>query len=152
MVLWEEMKILLLRQFRTTQVGSFYEQWLALEQDGFVQEYRRRIIKMIAPLENIFDDLAVGKFIGGLRPEIAVEQRVFEPNSLGRAMELAQKIEAKIHVMERKKGGLNPMSLQGLPTSHPSVDNSRQHHSSTSFATNQCLTSQIWQLMESEVH
>ena len=38
---------------------------------GMVQEYRRRFIKMTTPLENISDDLAVGKFIGGRHPKIA---------------------------------------------------------------------------------
>ena len=31
MVLWEEMKILLLKQFRPINTGSLYEQWIALE-------------------------------------------------------------------------------------------------------------------------
>ena len=66
---------------------------------------------MTTPLENISDDLVVGKFIGGLRPEIAAELRVFEPNSLSRAMDLALKIKAKIHLMESKKRGPNPNVL-----------------------------------------
>ena len=55
-------------------------EWLALEQEGgSVQDYPRRFIEMTVPLENISNDLVVGNFIEGLRPEIAVELRVFEP-------------------------------------------------------------------------
>lgn len=35
-VLWEEMKLLVLKQFRSTQAGSLHEQFLALQQVGVV--------------------------------------------------------------------------------------------------------------------
>ena len=57
---------------------------------------------MTTPLENIFNDLAVGKFIRGLEPRIIAKLRVLEPTSLGQAMDLAQKIQAKIHLLERR--------------------------------------------------
>ena len=40
MVLWEEMKLRLLRQFRSTHTGSLHEQWIALKQEGSVRDYR----------------------------------------------------------------------------------------------------------------
>ncbi|KAF8398742.1 hypothetical protein HHK36_014600 [Tetracentron sinense] len=52
-VFWEEMKILLLKQFRSTQDGSLHEQWLALVQEGSVREYQRKFIELSAPLENV---------------------------------------------------------------------------------------------------
>ena len=51
MVLWEELKILLLKHFRSMNTGSLYEQWLALEQVGDVRDYRRRFMELSAPLE-----------------------------------------------------------------------------------------------------
>ena len=72
---------------------------------GSVLEFRRWFIEMTGPLENNFNDLAIGKFIVGLRPEIVAKLRVFEPNSLGRALDLVQKIEVKIQLVE--KGGAN---------------------------------------------
>ena len=82
-ILWEEMKMLLLKQFRTNQTGSLHEQWLALVQDGNVREYRRRFIELSAPLEGVSDEVALGIFINGLKPEIKMELRILEPNNLG---------------------------------------------------------------------
>ena len=53
MVLWDEMKLLILKQFRSTQEGSLHEQFLALQQEGSVKEYRRRFIELLAPLDNV---------------------------------------------------------------------------------------------------
>ncbi|KAH9650018.1 hypothetical protein KPL70_026202 [Citrus sinensis] len=102
-VVWEEMRVLILKQFRVTQAGSLYEQWLALTQGSSVREYRRKFIELSAPLENITDELALGNFINGLKPEIRVEVRIMEPNNLGRAMDLAQKIEEKLWVTKTHK-------------------------------------------------
>ena len=92
MVVWEEMSALILKQFRVLQVGSLYEQWLAFTQDSSVREYRRKFIKLSAALENITDELALGNFINGLKPEIRAEIRIMEPSNLGRAMDLAQRL------------------------------------------------------------
>ena len=102
-VVWEEMRVLILKQFRVTQAGSLYEQWLALTQGSSVREYRRKFIELSAPLENITDELALGNFINGLKPEIRVEVRIMEPSNLGRAMDLAQKIEEKLWVTKTHK-------------------------------------------------
>ena len=40
-VLWEEMKLLILKQFCSTQAGSLHEQFLALQQDGTVHDYKQ---------------------------------------------------------------------------------------------------------------
>ncbi|KAL5542906.1 hypothetical protein UlMin_010616 [Ulmus minor] len=103
MVVWEEMRVLLLKQFRVTQAGSLHEQWLALTQDSRVREYRWKFIELSAPLENITDELALGNFINGLKPEIRVEVRIMEPSNLGRAMDLAQKNEEKLWVTKAHK-------------------------------------------------
>ena len=92
---WEEMRALLLRQFRTTNAGSLHEQWLALEQTASVAEYRRSFIELIAPLENIPEPIALGQFLNGLKKEIRAEVRVLGPRFLEQAMELALKVEEK---------------------------------------------------------
>lgn len=39
--LWTEPKALIRRQFRATQEGSLYEQWLVVAQVGTVAKYRK---------------------------------------------------------------------------------------------------------------
>lgn len=119
-VLWEEMKMLLLKQFRTTQAGTLHEQWLALVQDGSVQDYRRRFIELSAPLENISDEVALGNFINGLKPEIRVEVRILEPSNLGRAMDLAQRIEEKLWITKAHKP-FSGVTRAGTGTSRGSI-------------------------------
>ncbi|KAK0604231.1 hypothetical protein LWI29_013447 [Acer saccharum] len=70
MVLWEEMKLLILKQLRSTQEGSLHEQFLALRQQGTVKEYRRKFIEFLAPLDNVSDEITLSQFINGLNPEI----------------------------------------------------------------------------------
>ena len=41
-------------------------------------------------MENVSEEMALGNFIHGLRPEVRVELRILEPTNLGRAMDLAQ--------------------------------------------------------------
>ena len=66
MILWEEMKLRLLRQFRSTQTGTLHEQWIALKQDGSVREFRRKFIELAAPLDDIPEEMALGTFVNGL--------------------------------------------------------------------------------------
>lgn len=128
-VLWEEMKILLLKQFRATQAGSLHEQWLALVQEGSVQEYRRKFIELSAPLDNISDESALGNFINGLKPKIKVEVRILEPRNLGRAMDLAQKIEEKLWVIKTHKATNGFQRTEGpLRDRGPYLEASKTHY------------------------
>lgn len=95
---WEELRVLLLWQFRLEQTGSLHEQWLALKQEGDVLGYRQKFIELSAPLENISEEIALGNYINGLKLDIRAEIRLLEPTNLGRAMDLAQKIEAKLQL------------------------------------------------------
>lgn len=40
---WEEMKGMLLRQFRPLDAGSLHEQWLTLVQEGTMEDYRSNL-------------------------------------------------------------------------------------------------------------
>lgn len=93
---WEEMKMMLLRQFRPTNAGSLHEQWLAVAQVGTVIDYQRRFIELAAPLSNIPDEIALGQFINGLKPELRAELRVLGPHNLDHAMDLAIKVKDKL--------------------------------------------------------
>ncbi|KAJ9542106.1 hypothetical protein OSB04_028612 [Centaurea solstitialis] len=100
---WEEMKSLLLRQFRSTQSGSLHEQWLALTQEGTVLDYQRSFIELSAPLSNVPDEIALGHFINGLKTEIRAEVRVIGPITLDQAMDLAVRVEEKLKLGTGRK-------------------------------------------------
>lgn len=116
---WEEMKAMVLRQFRPALAGSLHEQWLAVEQKGTVSEYRRNFIEMAAPLENVPEALALGHFLNGLKPNIRAEVRLLWPRNLDHAMDLAIMAEDKLrvgHLSERHKAG--PSFTKPQPTSY----------------------------------
>lgn len=92
---WEDLRGLLLRQFRSTSTGSLHEQWLALEQTGGVAEYRRSFIELIAPLGNVPEPIALAQFINKLKKEIRAEVRLLGPKSLEQAMEMALKSKTR---------------------------------------------------------
>ncbi|KAL4589299.1 hypothetical protein LXL04_002205 [Taraxacum kok-saghyz] len=101
--------------------GDLYEQWSSLEQTGTTAEYVRRFIELSAPLEGVTDRVAVGSFIKGLKPNIRNELKIWAPQDLGRAMDLAQQIEEKNRSI-RSSGfgalGYRPTQLLNRPPSN----------------------------------
>ncbi|KAL2894117.1 Retrotransposon-derived protein PEG10 [Bienertia sinuspersici] len=112
---WEEMKCMILRLFRSMSSGTLYEQWLANRQGGSVFEYRRRFIELMAPLEGVPEEIAMGQFVNGLKDDIKAEVRVLGPKTLDQAMDLAMKIEEKGRVGSNnpKWRGPGPNSYKG---------------------------------------
>lgn len=96
---WEEMKILLRREFRSTHNGSLHEQWMAVSQTGTVAEYRKAFIERAAPLTNIPEEFSMGHFINGLKEPIRTELRLHGPRNLQMPMNLALKIEEKTKLL-----------------------------------------------------
>ncbi|KAL4572598.1 hypothetical protein LXL04_019378 [Taraxacum kok-saghyz] len=94
---WEDLKFVILRQFRSLKAGSLFEQWLAIKQTGSVLDYQHQFIAFSAPLTGVTEEVAMGQFITGLKSDIKVEIRVLGPRSLDQAMELAIKLEDKLH-------------------------------------------------------
>lgn len=91
----EELKTLMLHQFRPAGEGSLCEQFLGIKQEGTVTEYKRRFVTLATPVEGIPDDVLVSQFLNGLSPQIRAPER------LGKVMELAQKIEEKNTILAR---------------------------------------------------
>ena len=54
---------MLLKKFRATTARSLHEQWLEHHQAGDVGEYTKKFVELLAPLENIPDDLAKSQFV-----------------------------------------------------------------------------------------
>lgn len=98
---WEEMKVMLLKEFRPTATGSLHGQWLDLRQIGSMEDYRRKFIELIAPLEGVSDKVALGKFISGLKEGVKNELWVTGPRTLELAMDQAMRIEIKQRSMCR---------------------------------------------------
>lgn len=97
----------MLKKFRSSQKGSLYEQWVALEQESDVREYCWKLIEFSAPLDYIPEEVAIGIFLNGLKYEIRAEIRVLKPTHLGRTMELDQKLKEKNRGLNTRKGPKN---------------------------------------------
>lgn len=99
---WDQVKNLLRRQFRSQAVGTLQEQWLAHKEEGTVTEYRLRFIELLAPLENVSEELSMGQFLNGLREDIRAEVRLLGPLTVDHAVELAHMVEDKIRSSKGK--------------------------------------------------
>lgn len=100
---WEQAKTFLRRQFRSSSAGSLQEQWLAHVQEGTLAEYRMKFIELIAPLEDIPEEIALGQFLTGLKEDVRTEVRLFGPISVDQAMDLAIMVEDKLRLGTTKR-------------------------------------------------
>lgn len=124
---WEQVKRLLRRQFRSQSNGTLQEQWLAHRQGGTVSDYRLKFIELLAPLDNVSEELSLGQFLNGLREDIKAEVRLLCPLTVDHAMELAHMVEDKMRVSKTKgdfKGGMSQSMKSGFsfgvsPTTSP---------------------------------
>lgn len=102
---WADLKVYILRWFRSVAGGSLYEQWLATVQTTTVMDYQRKFIETAAPLDKLPEEILLGQFLNGLRDEIKTEVRLLNPISLEHAMELAVRVEERNQVNGFKKSG-----------------------------------------------
>ncbi|XP_023760992.1 uncharacterized protein LOC111909400 [Lactuca sativa] len=95
MIEWEDMKLKLLKHFGITGSGSLFEKFLEVKQEGSVADYRRKFVNLAAPLDDISEEMFLGKFMSGLQPMIRSELRLFSPENVSDAMDIASRIEKK---------------------------------------------------------
>lgn len=119
---WEELKGMLLHQFRPTAAGTLYEQWLNHQQTTGVVEYRRKFIELMAPLAGVPEEIAKGQYITGLKEDVKAEVRLLGPRSLDHAMELSVKVEEKLRT--RPHFNVNSKHLGSSGSSYSSNSNS----------------------------
>lgn len=93
---WEQVKMLLRRHFRSTSTGTLQEQWLAHCQGGTVSDYCLKFIELLAPLDNVSEELSLGQFLNVLRDNIRAEVRLLSPLTVDHAMDLAHMVEDKL--------------------------------------------------------
>lgn len=92
---WRDLRMFVLRRFRSMSGGSLYEQWLVTNQTSTVTNYMRKFIITVTPLEGISEDMLLGLFLNGLKEEIKVEVWLLHPVGLEQAMELALRVEER---------------------------------------------------------
>lgn len=109
---WEDMRGLLLQQFRPLHSGTLCEQWLAVKQTGSVSEFKRQFIELAASLERMPENVLMGHFVNGLKEDIRVEVRMLGVYALEQAMELALKVEEKnrVRLFKNNEGKSNSLS------------------------------------------
>ena len=100
---WEDLRKLILRQFRSAAAGTLCEQFFAVKQEGTVDEFRMKFVELAAPLEGIPEEVFMSQFVNGLDNSIKAEVRLLNPVNLEEAMELATKIEAKNAIIAKEK-------------------------------------------------
>lgn len=98
---WEELKGLVLRQFRAVDQGSLEEQWAAVVQTGTVEDYCLEFVEKATYMEPIPESMYLGVFINGLEEEVKRELRIHGPTTIEMAMDFAIKIDQKINVGHR---------------------------------------------------
>lgn len=99
---WDQVKTLLRQQFRSQTTGTLQEQWLAHRQGGNVTDYRLKFIELLAPLDNVSEELSLGQFLNGLREDIRAEVRLLGPLTVDHAMELAHMVKDKLRFGKQK--------------------------------------------------
>lgn len=110
---------MLRRQFRSQSTGTLQEQWLAHRQGATVSDYRLKFIELLAPLDNVSEDLSLGQFLNGLREDIRAEVRLLSPLTVDHAMELAHMVEDKLKLSKQKGEIKTGLSSFTRPTMSP---------------------------------
>ncbi|KAL4564788.1 hypothetical protein LXL04_028859 [Taraxacum kok-saghyz] len=100
---------------RSIAGGDLYEQWSSLEQTGTTGDYICRFVELAAPLDGVTEHVALGNFIRGLKPIIKNELRLWGPDNLNRAMDLAQQLEEKNRDIRNSGYGALGARTQTLP-------------------------------------
>ncbi|KAF4404570.1 hypothetical protein G4B88_005956 [Cannabis sativa] len=104
---WEEMKVMIIRQFRSAHEGSIYDRFFSLRQTESVQEYRRKFESLATAMGTMGDQGLQAAFVNGLKMEIQGPLRLLHPNGLIRAMELSESIEANQALVRNYRTGPN---------------------------------------------
>lgn len=73
--------------------GDLHERFLALKQEGTVQEYQEQFELLSGPLIGLSEAVLESNFIKGLKLEVRSKLQLLRPKGLGEIMDLAQMVE-----------------------------------------------------------
>lgn len=93
-------------RFQGPQMGNLYEKVLALQQSSKVDCYREEFKALTAPLKNAYEEVLVGPFKNGLKPEIRAELYLFGLGSITELMGQAQRIEERNVMMSKAQNDM----------------------------------------------
>uniref|UniRef100_A0A803P3U7 Uncharacterized protein n=1 Tax=Cannabis sativa TaxID=3483 RepID=A0A803P3U7_CANSA len=113
---WEELKKLLLRHFRDSQEGSLYDQFLTVKQDSSVSDYKKKFIRLLAPLKTFDPAIQLSTFLNGLLPSLRAELRIQRPRNVDDAMDIVQDIEDKNKASRQRYSSSHRMAVPESPT------------------------------------
>lgn len=120
LVHWEELKDLLLRQFRPQDQGTLHEQWLCVQQTGSVADYQLEFIEKANPLGRVPSNILFGTFMKGLKEDLRREVRAQGPQTLKEAMIWANRIEQKMQPISYVREPLGVRRYQPPAITHTS--------------------------------
>lgn len=113
-----------------------------------------KFIELLAPLENIPEELALGQFFMGLQEDIRAQDHLQGPMSVDKAMKLVIRVEDKIRLSTVRKGdskrvlrSTRGFSLGKSPTSwaksnfssYSSASKTSSSYSKSNFLTAHCF-------------
>ncbi|KAL0549733.1 hypothetical protein IC582_014220 [Cucumis melo] len=87
---WLDLKERLLIRFQSVREGSLCGQFLRIQQESSVEEYRNQFDKLMAPISNLPDRVIEEIVMNGLLPWIKAEVEFCRPIGLAEMMSLAQ--------------------------------------------------------------
>jgi len=86
----------MIAHYEDTKSNTFFSQLINLKQKGSMMEHIEDFQKLNIRVKYIPEDHMIDVFIGNLKDNIQHEVRLWEPNSLKKALRLARKMESKI--------------------------------------------------------
>ncbi|KAL4033230.1 hypothetical protein IC575_006316 [Cucumis melo] len=127
---WENLKERLLVRFRSTREGSICGQFLRIQQESSVEEYRNKFDRLMAPVSDLPDRVIEETFMGGLFPWIKAEVEFCRPIGLAEMMLLAQLMENREKIrneagLKGHSGGKYPFYPSSISKSNNTVSDKR---------------------------
>jgi len=86
----------MIAQYEDTKSNTFFSQLINLKQKGSMAEHIEDFQKLNIRVNDIPEEHNIDIFIGTLKDNIQYEVRLWEPDSLEKALKLARKFESKI--------------------------------------------------------
>ncbi|RDX85092.1 hypothetical protein CR513_33763, partial [Mucuna pruriens] len=86
-----------LRRFSTGGIENPYEQLAGLRQTGWVEKFVQQIEMLLAQIDEVPEELALGFFMNGLNGVIISKVRTHDPQTVTKAIRLAMRVRNEIY-------------------------------------------------------
>ncbi|CAH9108189.1 unnamed protein product [Cuscuta europaea] len=119
---WEEFKQVLVARFDSRFQGNKFERLSGVKQIGSVEEYNTLFVQLTSQVPGLTDAHYLGYYMSGPEEAIRNSLRLFRPNNLEEAMELARDVEYNLSVQSGGSGSPN-YKPSGVRSSSFSIPN-----------------------------